>query len=65
MVLKINGKMICDSKAQYGGDGTFKGEDGKEFPALSGMNECTEPFAVKKGDILEIEAYFDLDKHPP
>jgi hypothetical protein len=65
MVLKVNGKVVCDSKAEYGASGTFKAEDGKDFQALSGMKECNEPVAVKKGDTLSIEAYFDLDLHPP
>jgi Stress up-regulated Nod 19 len=65
MVLKINDKVVCDSKAEYGGSGTFKGENGKDVQALSGMKECNDPVPVKKGDRLSIEAYFDLEKHPP
>jgi hypothetical protein len=65
MVLKVNDKVVCDSKAEYGASGTFKDAEGKEFKALSGMKECNEPIAVKKGDKLAIEAYFDLDQHPP
>jgi hypothetical protein len=64
MVLKVNDKVVCDSKAEYGASGTFKAEDGKEFQALSGMKECNEPVSVKKGDKLSIEAYFDLNEHP-
>jgi Stress up-regulated Nod 19 len=65
MVLKINDKVVCDSKAEYGGSGTFKGENSKDIQALSGMKECNDPVPIKKGDSLSIEAYFDLDKHPP
>jgi hypothetical protein len=65
MVLKINDKVVCDSKAEYGASGTFKGDGGAEVQALSGMKECIEPVAVKRGDRLTIEAYFDLDQHPP
>jgi Stress up-regulated Nod 19 len=65
MVLKVNDKVVCDSKAQYGGSGTFKEASGKEFQALSGMKECNDPVTVKKGEKLSIEAYFDLDNHPP
>ncbi|KAF2664073.1 hypothetical protein BT63DRAFT_460373 [Microthyrium microscopicum] len=65
MLLKVNGKLACDSKAQYGAQGMFKTHDGKEYPALSGMHECNDPIEVKKGDSIEIEASFDLDMHPP
>jgi hypothetical protein len=65
MVLKVNDKVVCDSKAEYGTRGTFKADDGREIQALSGMKECNEPLSVKRGDRLSIEAYFDLEKHPP
>ncbi|QDS73332.1 hypothetical protein FKW77_006551 [Venturia effusa] len=64
MILKVNDQVVCDSKAEYGADGSFKGADGAEVKALSGMKECTEPIAVKKGDNLKVEAYFDLEQHP-
>jgi hypothetical protein len=65
MLLKVNDKLVCDSKAEYGTRGTFKSEDGKEINALSGMKECNDPIPVKKGDTLSIEASFDLEQHPP
>ncbi|TID25758.1 hypothetical protein E2P81_ATG03546 [Venturia nashicola] len=64
MVLKVNEQVVCDSKAEYGNDGSFKNADGVDFKALSGMKECNEPIAVKKGDNLKFEAYFDLEQHP-
>lgn len=60
----VNGQGVCDSKAEYGTDGSFKGADASETKALSGMKECNEPLAVKKGDNLNFETYFDLEQHP-
>jgi hypothetical protein len=65
IIMKVNEKVVCDSKAEYGADGNFKSEDSAEVKALSGMKECNEPVAVKKGDIIKLEAYFDLEQHPP
>lgn len=62
MTIKINDKLICDSKAIYNKVRSM--EDGTESDALSGMVECNEPFQVKRGDTLSVEAFFDLNKHP-
>lgn len=65
MVMKLNGKEACVSKAMYGGQGaTTKTADGKVFETISGTSECLEPFKVTKGDRIETTAYYDLDMHP-
>jgi hypothetical protein len=63
--VNINGKLICDSKAIYGGKkGTMKTEDGQIWETISASSECTEPIKVSKGDNLTLQANYDLVKHP-
>jgi hypothetical protein len=60
ILLKINEKVICDSKAIYGGkDAEIDG-----WATVSGMTICETPSPVKKGDILTIEANYDMVTHP-
>jgi hypothetical protein len=68
------GQLICDSKAYYGGPGyedpVGGGHDHGGAAHLSGMDQCmarstAEPVAViHRGDVLEIEAFYDADAHP-
>ncbi|KAF2670171.1 hypothetical protein BT63DRAFT_424121 [Microthyrium microscopicum] len=61
----VNDKLICDSKAIYGGPtGTRKSADGKVWETMSGVKECVDPVQVKKGDSVRLEAFYDLIKHP-
>jgi len=62
IVMKLNGRTVCDSRAVYGQNTT--GVDGKSWMALSNMTQCHEPIKVQRGDQMEVEAFFDLDKHP-
>jgi hypothetical protein len=65
MDFKINGKTICDSRAVYGGkSGTLKGEDGSVWETVSSTVECHDPFKVSKGDVMTLQAHYDLEKHP-
>ena len=57
----LNGKVICDSKAIYGGISTNAGDQG----TISAMQYCTNPTKVKKGDVITLEANYDLELHPP
>ena len=59
MKVLINGKTICESKAEYVGTTG----DGK-WATIKDMSQCKEPTAVKKGDLLTINAVYDLDQHP-
>jgi hypothetical protein len=63
--LTLNGKVVCDSHAQYGGDG---GEgvapDGRPWQTIRQMSQCTDPIPVKKGDILGLKSYYNTKLHP-
>jgi hypothetical protein len=61
LVAKLNGKVICDSKAIYGGISMNAGDQG----TISRMGYCFGPTKVIKGDIINLEANYDLDLHPP
>jgi hypothetical protein len=60
----LNGKLICDSKAVYGGEDQSTIVDGKKWATISRMEPCTSAIAVKKGDQIDIAAHFDLEKYP-
>jgi hypothetical protein len=63
--LYINDKLACESKAAYGGPGSVRvGKDGRRWETISDMTDCLTPVSVKRGDKLEIEANYDLTKHP-
>jgi hypothetical protein len=56
---------MCDSKAVYGGEGRSTHDaNGKVKETLSGQTDCPPLMKVKKGDKLNIEAFFDLELHP-
>ena len=64
-MVKINGQVVCDSKAVYGGDGrSSKDENGKAKETLSGQTDCPPALKVKKGDKLSLVANYDLELHP-
>jgi hypothetical protein len=60
-VASINGKEMCQSKAEYGGISTNSGTQG----TISRMGYCTNVTRVEKGDTISMEARYDLDLHPP
>jgi hypothetical protein len=63
--LYINGKEVCESKAEYGGaESTLVGADGKKWETINAMTECNKPVHVNKGDKLRIDALFDTIAHP-
>lgn len=72
----LNGKLICDSKATYGRNNKTMTMPmrttslvPRHGPEMSGqetileMSECTDVIPVKKGDIVELRGFYDLDKH--
>jgi hypothetical protein len=64
--LIINGKVVCASKAAYGGaESTLVGSDGKKWETINSMSECNDPVKVKAGDVVQLEASFDTIAHPP
>jgi hypothetical protein len=77
MAILLNGKFLCDSKAEYGykvdngdmagGHGHGDGKSGSgEFniKTISKMSDCRGPFPVKKGDSMQLIAEYDLKQHP-
>jgi hypothetical protein len=57
MVMYINGRFACESKAIYGGQ--------KGAEAIDAMSLCTtKPIPVKKGDTVTMVAAYDVSKHP-
>jgi hypothetical protein len=61
LVAKVNNKTMCDSHALYGGVSTNVGDRG----TISAMEFCFGPVKVVKGDIVTLEANYDLNEHPP
>ncbi|KAF1811598.1 hypothetical protein P152DRAFT_483041 [Eremomyces bilateralis CBS 781.70] len=64
MVLFLNDKEVCTSEAIYGGAGGTTTINGKEWEMLNGMSQCSNSIAVKAGDYISMEAFYDLAKHP-
>jgi hypothetical protein len=63
--LYLNDKKVCESQAGYGGPGAVRvTKDGRKWETISSMTDCMDPIPVKKGDKLEIEANYDITKHP-
>ena len=56
MVLKVNDKVVCDSKAEYGASGTFKAE-------LMGMKPTGKSFKVKDVDIYTFNDDGKITEH--
>jgi hypothetical protein len=55
MIMYINGKVVCESKALYGSKGDS---------AIESMSVCfSKPLPVKQGDKLVLEAVYDVSKH--
>ncbi len=71
MVTKLNGQVICDSKAVYRaekvGKSTGAEKAGKSTGGMSGMlsdmSLCMKSVDVKKGDVLSLSANYDYAKH--
>jgi len=76
MDMFLNGKLLCQSKAEYGsraedsGMGGHSHADSKDkggdaaIKTISAMSSCVGPFPVKKGDYVTLTAEYDLKKHP-
>jgi len=65
LFLKVNDKVICDSKAEYGGEGhTTKTADGKVWDTIRATSMCEDPIKVKKGDKMYMQANYDVGLHP-
>jgi Stress up-regulated Nod 19 len=64
MVVRINGKEVCTSIADYGGPGHETEANGEILKTISGMSLCSNAIEVAKGDKLSITANFDMKAHP-
>jgi hypothetical protein len=62
MIVLLNDKPICISKAVYGTK--LQDESGKKWTTISKMTDCLEPVQVKKGDRIALETKFDEVSHP-
>ena len=60
--MKINDKVMCESKATYGSNGEKAGN----WTTISEMSVCGErqPIPVKKGDQIIVQTSFDFEEHP-
>jgi hypothetical protein len=58
MVMLINDKEVCESKAVYGKGGSSNDE------TIVKMTECAQNIKVKKGDFLSMKSVYDLKTHP-
>jgi hypothetical protein len=65
VIVKINGKPVCQSNAVYGGkEATGKGGNAEGWQTIGEMTPCYGPIPVKKGDQMTLESTYDLEKHP-
>lgn len=58
MVMLINDKEVCESKAVYGKGGSNNDE------TIVSMTPCPPSLKLKKGDILSMKSVYDLKSHP-
>jgi hypothetical protein len=64
--MQINGKEVCRSEAEYGGEDATLAIAGQseEWKTIRHMTECEGPIPVKKGDKITLEARYDMEEHP-
>jgi hypothetical protein len=60
----VNGKVVCTSKASYGSPSAQRKENGKVWTTISKISDCLDPFSLKKGDVVRLEATYDNVAHP-
>ena len=61
----INGKEVCSSKAEYGGEGHVGvSVNGEKWETIRHMTSCSDPIVVKKGDKIGLKAFYDTGLHP-
>lgn len=58
MIMLINDKEVCESKAVYGKGGANNDE------TIVAMTACPYGLKLKKGDILSMKSVYDLKTHP-
>lgn len=66
--MKINNEIYCKSEASYATDEKTapNPKTGKRYVFIKNMSGCEDKvLKVKKGDLITLEAFYDLDKYPP
>jgi hypothetical protein len=58
MVLFINEKEMCVSRATYGQGGDNNNQ------TIVGLSICPAVISFKKGDVMTMDAVYDLGQHP-
>lgn len=64
IILKVNDKEVCNSRAVYGGPGHVTKIDGKVWETISESTYCNHTVPVKKGDSIYMQANYDVELHP-
>jgi hypothetical protein len=60
--LLVNGKLVCNSQAHYGGDKGTTSVGGEKWETIQSYDRCGA-IDVSKGDSIVIESTYDLGKH--
>lgn len=64
VVTKLNGDVICDSRAIYGDSPTIINGEAQGWKTIQEMTKCEEPVRVRKGDTINLESIYDFRKFP-
>ncbi|KAF2395827.1 hypothetical protein EJ06DRAFT_255790 [Trichodelitschia bisporula] len=63
MTFSVNGKVACSSQAVYGGTDGGAVINGEKWETITAYTPCGDHVAIKKGDKLTMEAWYDLTAH--
>ena len=64
MQLFLNGRLVCNSTATYGGKGGTSKTNGTEWQTISSMSDCQNALTVRKGDNINMKSFYNTLKHP-
>jgi len=67
MKIKVNGKEVCTSKAEYSKiPSNPRSSKNVSTPgsSIARMTECDTTWKLFKNDTFELETHYDFDKHP-
>jgi hypothetical protein len=62
MRIILNDKVVCESKAVYGQDGSTS-VAGERWETITSYQPCIGPIAAKTGDKVVISSDYDLRAH--
>lgn len=66
MKIKINGKLVCSSKAEYvtlPKNPRTPTTNVRPWQKLIRMSPCNQMIKINAGDKLDMEAYYDFEAH--